>query len=35
MALARRTREQMLQSCGEIQEDDGIDPREFVQNEPK
>ena len=32
MALDKRTREQMLQLCGEIHEDDGVDPREFFQS---
>ena len=31
MALDKRTREQMLAHCGEIYEDDGIDPREFFK----
>lgn len=31
MALNKRTREQMLAHCGEIHEDDGVDPREFFQ----
>ena len=31
MALDRRTREQMLAQCGEIHEDDGMDPREFFK----
>ena len=32
MALDKRTREQMLQLCGEIHEDDGVDPREFLKS---
>ena len=32
MALDQRTREQMLQLCGEIHEDDGVDPREFFKS---
>ncbi|MEZ6072047.1 MAG: hypothetical protein R3C10_17765 [Pirellulales bacterium] len=32
MALNKRTREQMLELCGEIHEDDGIDPREFFKS---
>ena len=32
MALDKRTREQMLEMCGEIREDDGIDPREFFKS---
>ncbi len=31
MALDKRTREQMLAHCGEIHEDDGVDPREFFK----
>ena len=31
MALDKRTREQMLAHCGEIHEDDGIDPREYFK----
>ena len=31
MALDRRTREQMLKLCGEIHEEDGVDPREFFK----
>jgi ribosome-binding factor A len=32
MALDKRTREQMLELCGEIHEDDGIDPRDFFKS---
>jgi len=32
MALDKRTREQMLEMCGEIHEDDGVDPREFFKS---
>lgn len=32
MALDNRTREQMLELCGDIHEDDGVDPREFFQS---
>ncbi|MDC0935729.1 hypothetical protein OAS39_05545 [Pirellulales bacterium] len=31
MALDERRREQMLAHCGEIHEDDGVDPREFFK----
>lgn len=31
MALDKRTREQLLAHCGEIRNDDGIDPREFFK----
>jgi len=31
MALDRRTREQMLALCGEIHDDDGVDPQEFFK----
>lgn len=31
MALNKRMREQMLAMCGEIHEDDGVDPREFFK----
>lgn len=31
MTLSKRTREQMLALCGEIHEDDGVDPREFFK----
>lgn len=31
MALDRRAREQMRALCGEIHEDDGVDPREFFK----
>lgn len=31
MALDKRTREQLLAHCGEIREDDGVDPREFFK----
>jgi ribosome-binding factor A len=31
MALDKRTREQMLEMCGEIHADDGIDPRQFFK----
>ena len=31
MALDKRTREQMLAHCGEIHEDDGVDPREYLK----
>jgi len=31
MALDKRAREQMLAHCGEIHEDDGVDPREFFK----
>lgn len=33
MPLNNRQREQMLASCGEIQEDDGVDPRHFFNND--
>ena len=33
MALDKRTREQMLEMCGELHEDDGVDPREFFQSQ--
>lgn len=32
MALDKRTREKMLEMCGEIHEDDGVDPREFFKS---
>lgn len=32
MPLNNRQREQMLACCGEIQEDDGIDPRRFFKS---
>ncbi len=31
MAFDKRTREQLLAHCGEIRNDDGIDPREFFK----
>ena len=31
MTLDKRTREEMLAMCGEIREDDGIDPRQFFR----
>ena len=31
MALDKHTHQQMLEHCGEIHEDDGVDPREFFQ----
>ena len=31
MVLDKRTREQMLAHCGEIHDDDGVDPREFFK----
>lgn len=31
MTLDKRTREQMLAHCGEIHDDDGVDPREFFK----
>ena len=31
MALDNRTREQLLAHCGEIHDDDGVDPREFFK----
>lgn len=31
MPLNKRQREQMLACCGEIQDDDGIDPRQFFR----
>lgn len=36
MTFNRRTRQQMLMHCGELHEDDGVDPREFFkeQNNP-
>ncbi len=33
MPLNNRQREQMLASCGEIQEDDGVDPRHFFKHD--
>lgn len=33
MAIDKRTRMQMLESCGEIHEEDGVDPREFFKPE--
>lgn len=33
MALNNRERERMLAHCGEIHEDDGIDPRQFFKSE--
>ena len=33
MPLNNRQREQMLASCGEIQEDDGVDPRQFFKHD--
>ena len=33
MTLDKRTREQMLAFCGEIHEDDGVDPRQFFKTE--
>jgi ribosome-binding factor A len=32
MTLNKRTREQMLAMCGEIREEDGVDPREFFKS---
>tara|TARA_R110002072_G_scaffold120757_3_gene254102 strand:- start:3937 stop:4416 length:480 start_codon:yes stop_codon:yes gene_type:complete len=32
MPLNKRQREQMLACCGEIQEDDGVDPRRFFKS---
>jgi ribosome-binding factor A len=32
MSLDKRTREQLLAHCGELHEDDGIDPREFFKS---
>lgn len=32
MTLSKRIREQMLAHCGEIHDDDGVDPREFFKN---
>jgi ribosome-binding factor A len=32
MPLNRRQREEMLACCGEIQDDDGLDPRQFFRN---
>lgn len=31
MVLDKRTREQLLAHCGELQEDDGVDPRDFFK----
>lgn len=31
MALSKRAREQMREMCGEIHEDDGVDPRDFFK----
>lgn len=31
MTLSKRTREQMLAHCGEIHDDDGVDPRDFFK----
>lgn len=31
MAFDKRTREKMLEMCGEIHEDDGVDPREYFK----
>ena len=31
MTLDKRTRERMLACCGQIHEDDGVDPREFFR----
>lgn len=31
MTISKRTREQMLACCGEIHDDDGVDPREFFK----
>ena len=31
MTLSQRMREQMLAHCGEIHDDDGVDPREFFK----
>lgn len=31
MALDKRTREQLLAHCGEVHDDDGVDPREFFK----
>lgn len=33
MPINNRQREQMLASCGEIQEDDGVDPRHFIKHD--
>ena len=33
MPLNNRQREQMLACCGEIQEDDGVDPRQFFKHD--
>lgn len=32
MTLDKRTRAQMLEMCGEIHEDDGVNPREFFKS---
>lgn len=32
MTLDKRTREQMLAHCGEIHDDDGVDPRQFFKS---
>jgi ribosome-binding factor A len=32
MSLDKRTRKQLLAHCGELHEDDGIDPREFFKS---
>jgi ribosome-binding factor A len=32
MTLSKRAREQMLAHCGEIHDDDGVDPREFFKS---
>lgn len=32
MSLNRRQREEMLACCGEIQDDDGLDPRQFFKS---
>ena len=33
MALDRRTRDRMLRHCGQLHEDDGVDPREYFKTE--
>jgi ribosome-binding factor A len=33
MSLGKRRREQMLAICGEIHEDDGVDPHEFFKSQ--
>ncbi len=35
MTLDNRTRERLLAHCGELQDDDGVDPRQFFKTDKK